>query len=73
MAVETKTWSGGGGASTLLKAALPSVAKNTPLTFEALDLTLSIDAYRRLREDQRLSAKRAREVVSHAAQALLAG
>jgi AcrR family transcriptional regulator len=42
-------------------------------TFDALDLVMSLDSWIRMRTDQGLGPARARQVMTHAVQALLAG
>lgn len=43
---------------------LPRAVRADPLRVEALDLVLSFDSWRRLRQDQKLSPKRARAVIA---------
>jgi AcrR family transcriptional regulator len=49
-----------------------AVGQDDPL-FEALDLVLSFEAWRRLRQDQNLTRAKARAVVDHLVEGLLAG
>ena len=53
-----------------LAAVLPAEIARDPMRLEALNLILSFETWRRLRNDQRLSIVRAREVVAFAARAL---
>jgi AcrR family transcriptional regulator len=55
-----------GAAREILKAHLPAVVAGDLATLEALDLLLSFETWARLRDDQGLSAKRAREVLEAA-------
>lgn len=55
----------------ILKAQLSPDATIDALTLEALDLLLSFETWARLRDDQGLSAKRAREVVEAAVRKLV--
>jgi len=49
-----------------LKEVLPKEVAADKMLFEALDVMTSFDAFRRLREDNGLSAKRAKEVMKDA-------
>lgn len=51
---------------------LPEALKAKPNLIEALDLTLSFEAWRRLRRDQKLAPRAARAVMEEASNALLA-
>ncbi len=55
----------------MLLFVLPKQIKDDPLRFEALDMVLSIEAWRRLRYEQRLSAKTASLVLKRSVAALL--
>lgn len=57
----------------LLRAALPPAIRQDRTRFEALDLLLGFDSWRRLRQDQRLSIGQAKKVVLLAASGLGAG
>jgi len=54
-----------------LFAVLPGSMKTEALRLESLDLALSFEAWRRLRQEQKLSVKQAVAVWRHLAQALL--
>ena len=56
----------------LIRILPPEVVKDT-LTFESLDLLLSFEAWARLRSEQGLSQKRARDVLTAAVERVLAG
>jgi len=47
----------------ILRRELPAEVAGDPIRFEAIDLLLSFDAWRRLRRDQELPARRATEVL----------
>lgn len=53
-----------------LRAAVPAALREDRIMFEALDMILSIDAWRRLRLDQGLSVNQTRKAVLEAARAL---
>lgn len=57
----------------ILRRELPAEVAGDPMRFEAIDLLLSFDAWRRLRRDQELSAQRATEVLQAMIGELLAG
>ena len=54
-----------------LVALLPRRVGGKPETLEALDLILSFDSWRRLRQDQKLTIKRAQQIVAHMAARLV--
>lgn len=54
-----------------LKSVLPEEFTSQPILFEALDLALSVDAWQRLREDQKLSVEDARTAVYLLVKAIL--
>ena len=56
-----------------LRAALPTGIGRDQLLFESLDMLLSFETWERLRRDQNLSPRRAREVLESAVNRLLAG
>jgi len=56
-----------------LRAVLPSVIVSEPALYPALEMTTSFEAWRRLRQDQRLSADRAEAVVRLTVDKLIAG
>jgi AcrR family transcriptional regulator len=56
-----------------LRAALTPALARDQLLFEALDLLLSFESWERLRRDQSLTPRRAREVLEAAVTRLLAG
>lgn len=56
-----------------LRAVLPSVIVADPALFPALEMTTSFEAWRRLRQDQRLSPERAETVVRLTVDRLIAG
>ncbi len=56
-----------------LREALPPALHEDPVLFDALDLLLSFEAWERLRREQRLSPRRAREVLEATVARLLAG
>jgi AcrR family transcriptional regulator len=56
-----------------LRTVLPSAVVRDQLLFEALDMILSFESWERLRRDQDLSPRRAREVLEGAVEKLLAG
>jgi hypothetical protein len=56
---------------TILRDALSPVLRLRGTTLEVLDLLLSFDSWRRLRQDQKLSVSQARNTVLAAANALL--
>lgn len=58
---------------TTLHAALPPAWRDDRLRLEALDLLLSFDSWRRLRQDQNLSVAQAKKTIRLAAEALGAG
>lgn len=55
-----------------LRAILPPALQDDPIVFEALDLLLSIDSWRRLRHDQRLSPETSRAVIEAQVRLLIA-
>lgn len=55
----------------ILRRELPAEVARDRTRFEAIDLLLSFDAWRRLRQDQELSPKRATEVLQAMIEALL--
>jgi len=55
----------------LLTAVLPKLLQDAAELFEALDLTLSFSAWRRLRQDQGLGVGAAEQVIRHAVAALI--
>ena len=55
----------------ILRRELPAEVARDRARFEAIDLLLSFDAWRRLRQDQELSPKRATEVLQAMIEALL--
>ncbi|MGH0034107.1 MAG: TetR/AcrR family transcriptional regulator [Myxococcota bacterium] len=55
-----------------LRRALPELSRAAPQVVEALDLVVSLEAWERLRVDQRLGRERAREVMETSVRALLA-
>jgi len=59
------------GSRANLKRLLPPEIANSPLTLEALDLLLSFEAWSRLRREQRLTPRRAREVIEAAVSKLV--
>ena len=56
-----------------LRAVLPEEWRQRREIFEALDLVLSFDSWVRLRQDQKLSVRRGREVVETLVNGMLAG
>jgi AcrR family transcriptional regulator len=56
-----------------LRAVLPSSVARDQLLFEALDMILSFESWERLRRDQDLSPRRARDVLEGAVEKLLGG
>jgi AcrR family transcriptional regulator len=56
-----------------LRAVLPSAIVSEPALYPALEMTTSFEAWRRLRQDQRLSADRAEAVVRLTVDKLIAG
>jgi AcrR family transcriptional regulator len=50
---------------------LPKSVSEDPTRFEALDMILSVEAWRRLRLDQKLSVKAAKAVLKHAVERLV--
>jgi AcrR family transcriptional regulator len=54
-----------------LKSVLPEEFTSQPILFETLDLALSVDAWQRLREDQKLSVEDARTAVYLLVKAIL--
>jgi AcrR family transcriptional regulator len=56
----------------MLQFVLPKVVKDDAEAFEALDATLSLDVWRRLRLDQNLSVKAARRVLERMVAAIIA-
>ncbi|MDB5482735.1 MAG: hypothetical protein JWO83_3788 [Caulobacteraceae bacterium] len=57
----------------MLRSVLPTGVARDQLLFEALDMILSFETWERLRRDQDLSPRRAREVLEGAIDKLLAG
>jgi AcrR family transcriptional regulator len=57
----------------MLRSVLPTGVARDQLLFEALDMILSFETWERLRRDQDLSPRRAREVLEGAMDKLLAG
>jgi len=57
----------------MLRTVLPTTIGRDQLLFEALDMILSFESWERLRRDQDLSPRRAREVLEGAVDKLLAG
>jgi AcrR family transcriptional regulator len=57
----------------MLRSVLPTAVARDQLLFEALDMILSFETWERLRRDQDLSPRRAREVLEGAVDKLLAG
>jgi AcrR family transcriptional regulator len=57
----------------MLRTVLPSNIVRDQLLFEALDMILSFESWERLRRDQDLSPRRARDVLEGAVEKLLAG
>ena len=57
----------------MLRAVLPSAVARDQLLFETLDMVLSFESWERLRRDQDLSPRRAREVLEGAVDKLLVG
>lgn len=57
----------------MLSAALPENLKQDPIRLEALDLLLSFDSWRRLRQEQGLTPEKAKEIILAAALALGTG
>ena len=55
----------------ILKAQLPAEVARDQVTLEALDLLLSFETWTRLRDDQGLTPKRAREVIEAAVRKLI--
>lgn len=56
----------------MLQFLLPKDVKDDPDKFEALDVALSLETWRRLRQDQKLSAKNARRVWEKMVAAIIA-
>ena len=57
----------------MLRSVVPAAVSRDPVLFEALDLMLSFECWERLRRDQGLSPRRAREVLEGAVGKLIAG
>ena len=57
----------------ILRGVLPPAVAEDPILFEALDLSLSFEAWDRLRREQRLDPLHARQVLDCVVDALLAG
>ena len=57
----------------MLRSVLPTGVARDQLLFEALDMILSFESWERLRRDQDLSPRRAREVLEGVTEKLLAG
>lgn len=57
----------------MLRSVLPTAVARDQLLFETLDMILSFESWERLRRDQDLSPRRAREVLESAVEKLLAG
>ena len=57
----------------ILRGVLPTEMARDALKFEALDMMMSFEAWRRLRADQGLSVRRAREVLAAAVMRVAAG
>ncbi len=56
-----------------LRSILPAAIADDVLRFEALDLLLSFDTWQRLRVDQELPVDRARDVIEHQVELVVAG
>jgi AcrR family transcriptional regulator len=56
----------------IMRGVLPPTVADDPVLFEAFDMTLSFEAWNRLRREQALDAAAARRVVEHVVEALLA-